>query len=209
MNTTLSIAFLAGLISFLSPWVLPLIPGYISYISGASLEKLVKKKNYLVQFPINYFGLNEILTYGAFSYPIAFLITDLANRSYGKLLARQIVYLGFLIGIIFTLLFSTDFADLISVRIAIGSGVAFITAQLLDIQIFDRLRKKEWFVAPLTSSLIGSTVDTFLFFSISFYATGVPWVTLSLGDLAVKILVAIIMLIPFRMLLKIIKPIKV
>ena len=159
--------------------------------------------------PINYFGLNEILTYGAFSYPIAFLITDLANRSYGKLLARQIVYLGFLIGIIFTLLFSTDFADLISVRIAIGSGVAFITAQLLDIQIFDRLRKNKWFVAPLTSSLIGSTVDTFLFFSISFYATGVPWVTLSLGDLAVKILVAIIMLIPFRMLLKIIKPIKV
>jgi len=158
---------------------------------------------------LNYFGLNEILTYGAFSYPIAFLITDLANRSYGKLLARQIVYLGFLIGIIFTLLFSTDFADLISVRIAIGSGVAFITAQLLDIQIFDRLRKKEWFVAPLTSSLIGSTVDTFLFFSISFYATGVPWVTLSLGDLAVKILVALIMLIPFRMLLKIIKPIKV
>ena len=117
--------------------------------------------------------------------------------------------MGFLIGIIFTLLFSTDFADLISVRIAIGSGVAFITAQLLDIQIFDRLRKKEWFVAPLTSSLIGSTVDTFLFFSISFYATGVPWVTLSLGDLAVKILVAIIMLIPFKMLLKIIKPIKV
>ena len=117
--------------------------------------------------------------------------------------------MGFLIGIIFTLLFSTDFADLISVRIAIGSGVAFITAQLLDIQIFDRLRKKEWFVAPLTSSLIGSTVDTFLFFSISFYATGVPWVTLSLGDLAVKILVALIMLIPFRMLLKIIKPIKV
>ena len=107
------------------------------------------------------------------------------------------------------MLFSTDFADLISVRIAIGSGVAFITAQLLDIQIFDRLRKKEWFVAPLTSSLIGSTVDTFLFFSISFYATGVPWITLSLGDLAVKILVAIIMLIPFRILLKIIKPIKV
>ena len=84
-----------------------------------------------------------------------------------------------------------------------------IRDRLLDIQIFDRLRKKKWFIAPLTSSLIGSTVDTFLFFSISFYATGVPWVTLSLGDLAVKILVAIIMLIPFRMLLKIIKPIKV
>tara|TARA_Y100000768_G_scaffold241751_1_gene183185 strand:- start:28 stop:555 length:528 start_codon:yes stop_codon:yes gene_type:complete len=171
---------------------------------------VVLSSNYLVQFPINHFGLNEVLTYGAFSYPIAFLITDLANRSYGKLLARQIVYLGFLIGIIFTLLFSTNFADLISIRIAIGSGLAFITAQLLDIQIFDRLRnKKEWFVAPLTSSLIGSTVDTFLFFSISFYATGVPWFTLSLGDLAVKILVALIMLIPFRMLLKIVKPIKV
>ena len=169
---------------------------------------VVLSSNYLVQFPINYFGLNEILTYGAFSYPIAFLITDLANRSYGKLLARQIVYLGFLLGIMFTLLFSTDFADLISVRIAIGSGVAFITAQLLDIQIFDQLRKKEWFVAPLPSSLFGSTVHPFLFFSISFYGTGVPWVTLSLGDLGVKILVALIMLIPFRMLLKIFKPIK-
>ena len=93
--------------------------------------------------------------------------------------------------------------------INIIKATKIFTAQLLDIQIFDRLRKKEWFVAPLTSSLIGSTVDTFLFFSISFYATGVPWVTLSLGDLAVKVLVALIMLIPFRMLLKIIKPIKV
>ena len=130
---------------------------------------VVLSSNYLVQFPINYYGLSEILTYGAFSYPVAFLITDLANRFYGKFVARKIVYFGFFIGIIFTLLFSTDFADLISVRIAIGSGVAFITAQLLDIQIFDRLRKKEWFIAPLTSSILGSTVDTFLFFSISFY----------------------------------------
>ncbi len=125
---------------------------------------VVLSSNYLVQFPINYYGLSEILTYGAFSYPVAFLITDLANRFYGKFVARKIVYIGFFIGIIFTLLFSTDFADLISIRIAIGSGVAFITAQLLDIQIFDRLRKKEWFIAPLTSSFIGSTVDTFLFF---------------------------------------------
>ncbi len=170
---------------------------------------VVLTSNYLVQFPVNYYGLSEILTYGAFSYPVAFLITDLANRSYGKSLARQIVYLGFLIGVMFTLLFSTNFADLISIRIAIGSGVAFITAQLIDIQIFDRLRKKEWFIAPLTSSIIGSTIDTFLFFFISFYATGIPWFTLSLGDLAVKILVALIMLVPFRLLLKIIKPIKV
>ena len=168
---------------------------------------VVLSSNYLVQFPINYYGLSEILTYGAFSYPIAFLITDLANRFYGKFVARKIVYIGFFVGIIFTLLFSTDFADLISIRIAIGSGVAFITAQLLDIQIFDRLRKKEWFIAPLTSSFIGSTVDTFLFFSISFYATGVPWITLSLGDLAVKLFVSLVMLIPFRILLKINKPI--
>jgi ribosomal protein L28 len=137
----------------------------------------------------------------AFSYPVAFLITDLANRSYGKVVARKIVYVGFIIGIVFTLFFSTNFADLISVRIAIGSGIAFMVAQLLDVQIFDYLRKKKWFVAPLTSSLIGSTVDTFLFFSISFYATGIPWVTLSLGDLAVKIFVALAMLIPFRLLL--------
>ena len=168
---------------------------------------VVLASNYLVQFPINYYGLGEILTYGAFSYPIAFLITDLANRSYGKFIARKIVYIGFVIGIIFTLFFSTNFEDLISIRIAIGSGVAFLVAQLIDVQIFDQLRKKKWFVAPLTSSLIGSTIDTFLFFSISFYATGVPWITLSLGDLAVKLFVSLLMLIPFRIILKISKPI--
>ena len=174
-----------------------------------SMGVIVLSSNYLVQFPVNYYGLNEILTYGAFTYPIAFLITDLANRSYGKNIARKIVYFGFILGIGFSVLFSTNFADLISIRIAIGSGVAFLTAQLLDVQIFDRLRKKEWFVAPLTSSMIGSTIDTFLFFSISFYGTGVPWVTLSFGDLIVKVLVALIMLIPFRLLLKTFKPIKV
>ena len=176
----------------------------LSLLMGA----VVLSSNYLVQFPVNYYGLNQILTYGAFSYPVAFLITDLANRSYGKIVARKIVYFGFFLGIGFTVLFSTNFADLISIRIAIGSGIAFLTAQLLDVQIFDRLRKKEWFVAPLTSSMIGSTIDTFLFFSISFYGTGVPWVTLSLGDLIVKVIVALIMLIPFRLLLKTFKPIK-
>ena len=176
----------------------------LSFLMGV----VVLSSNYLVQFPIKYYGLEEILTYGAFSYPIAFLITDLANRSYGKMIARKIVYIGFAIGISFTLLFSTNFADLISVRIAIGSGTAFLVAQLLDVQIFDQLRKKKWFVAPLTSSFIGSTVDTFLFFSISFYATGIPWFTLSLGDLAVKIFVALAMLIPFRLLLGTLKAVK-
>ena len=169
---------------------------------------VVLASNYLVQFPIKYYGLEQLLTYGAFSYPIAFLITDLANRSYGKIAARKIVYFGFIIGICFTLFFSTNFNDLRSVRIAIGSGSAFLVAQLLDVQVFDKLRKKRWFIAPLTSSLVGSTVDTFLFFSISFYATGVPWVTLSLGDLAVKIFVALAMLIPFRLLLGTLKPVQ-
>ena len=171
------------------------------------MGEVVLASNYLGQFPIKYYGLEEILTYGAFSYPIAFLITDLANRSFGKIVARKIVYIGFAIGISFTLLFSTNFTDLISIRIAIGSGTAFLVAQLLDVQIFDKLRKKEWFVAPLTSSLIGSTIDTFIFFSISFYGTGIPWITLSLGDLSVKIFVALMMLIPFRLLLKTLKPV--
>ena len=176
----------------------------LSFLMGV----VVLSSNYLVQFPIKYYGLEEILPYGAFSYPVAFLITDLANRSYGKFVARKIVYIGFVIGIGFTVLFSTNFADLISVRIAIGSGTAFLVAQLLDVKIFDQLREKKWFVAPLTSSFVGSTVDTFLFFSISFYGTGIPWLTLSLGDLAVKIFVALIMLIPFRILLGTFKTVK-
>ena len=174
----------------------------LSFFMGA----VVLSSNFLVQFPINYYGLNEILTYGAFSYPIAFLITDLANRSYGKIAARKIVYLGFIIGISFTLFFSTNYSDLISLRIAVGSGTAFLIAQLLDIQIFDRLRRNKWFVAPLASSIFGSVVDTFLFFSISFAGTGIPWVTLSLGALGVKLFVALIMLIPFRLLLSTFKP---
>ena len=173
----------------------------LSFLMGV----VVLSSNYLVQFPIKFNNLEKILTYGAFSYPIAFLITDLANRSYGKTVAKKIVYIGFFIGVTFTLFFSTNFSDLISIRIAIGSGIAFIVAQLLDVQIFDKLRRKKWFVAPLTSSFIGSTIDTFLFFSISFYGTGIPWITLSLGDLAVKILVALLMLIPFRLLLSSLK----
>ena len=166
---------------------------------------IVVVSNYLVQFPIQYFGLEEILTYGAFSYPITFLITDLANRAYGTIVARKIVYLGFFIGVLSTLLVSTNFSNLISVRIAIGSGVAFFIAQNLDIKVFDILRKRSWYVAPLTSSILGSIFDTFLFFSISFYATGVPWVTLAFGDLAVKMFIALSMLIPFRFLLSTIK----
>ncbi len=169
----------------------------LSLLMGA----IVVASNYLVQFPIKYFGLSEILTYGAFSYPITFLITDLANRAYGKIIARRVVYIGFVVGILLTLFVSTNFTDIISIRIAIGSGVAFFIAQNLDVQIFDRLRRKSWYVAPLTSSTIGSITDTFLFFSIAFYASGVPWVTLALGDLIVKLIITLTMLIPFRLLL--------
>ena len=175
----------------------------LSFLMGV----VVLSSNYLVQFPVNHYGLDEILTYGAFSYPVAFLITDLANRSFGKEIATRIVYLGFVLGVGFTILFSTDFADFISIRIAIGSGTAFFVAQLIDVQIFDKLRKKKWFIAPLTSSILGSSIDTFLFFSISFYGTDVSWISLSLGDLAIKTIVALIMLIPFRILLKTFKPI--
>ena len=175
------------------------------FILSFSMALVVVASNYLVQFRVNYFGLEDLLTYGAFSYPIAFLITDLSNRRYGKNAAKKIVYLGFAIGVLLTLYFSTNYSDLISIRIAIGSGTAFLIAQLIDVNIFDKLRKKTWFVAPLVSSFFGSIIDTFLFFSISFYGTGINWFILSLGDLLVKIFVALLMLIPFRLLLSVIK----
>jgi len=171
------------------------------FILAFLMALIVALSNYLVQFPVNYIGLQDIFTYGAFSYPVAFLITDLSNRRYGKNTAKKIVYLGFALGVFITLYFSTNYSNLISIRIAIGSGTAFLVAQLVDVNIFDKLRKKIWFAAPLVSSLIGSTIDTFLFFSISFYGTEINWITLSFGDLFVKIFVALMMLIPFRFLL--------
>ncbi len=170
------------------------------YKLALAMGFVVTVSNYLVQFPINYFDLNEILTYGAFSYPVTFLITDLANRAYGKIVAKKIVYIGFIVGILLTLFVSTNFSDIISIRIAIGSGIAFFIAQNLDVIIFDKLRKKIWFIAPLSSSIFGSIIDTFLFFSIAFYDTGVPWISLAFGDLAVKLLISLSMLIPFRYL---------
>ena len=171
------------------------------FILAFLMALVVALSNYLVQFPVNYLGFQDLLTYGAFSYPVAFLITDLSNRRYGKNTAKKIVYVGFALGVFLTFYFTTNYSDLISVRIAIGSGISFLVAQLIDVNIFDKLRKKIWFTAPLVSSLIGSTIDTFLFFSISFYGTGMNWVTLSFGDLFVKIFVALVMLIPFRLFL--------
>ena len=162
------------------------IENRLFFILALLMASIVTVSNYLVQFPIKYFNLENLLTYGAFSYPIAFLITDLANRSYGKNVAKKIVYLGFALGIFLTLYFSTNYSEIISIRIAIGSGIAFLVAQLIDVNIFDKLRSKKWFVAPLTSSIIGSIIDTFLFFSIAFYGTEMNWITLSIGDLFVK-----------------------
>ena len=162
---------------------------------------VVIASNYLVQFPVKFYKLENLLTYGAFSYPITFLITDLANRAFGIKIARYVVLVGFFIGIILTLFVSTNYEDIISIRIAIGSATAFIIAQNLDVNIFDKLKKKRWYVAPLTSSTLGSIIDTFLFFSIAFYNTGIPWFTLALGDLAVKLIVALVMLTPFRFLI--------
>jgi len=177
------------------------IKNNLFFILSFFMAFVVAISNYFVQFPVKYFNLENFLTYGAFTYPVAFLITDLSNRRFGKKIAKRIVYFGFVLGVFLTFYFSTNYSDLISIRIAIASGTAFLIAQLIDVNIFDKLRKKIWFVAPLVSSTIGSVIDTFLFFSISFYGTGINWVALSLGDLFVKMFVALAMLIPFRLLL--------
>ena len=117
------------------------IENRLFFIFAFSMAFVVALSNYLVQFPVQYFNLENLLTYGAFSYPIAFLITDLSNRRYGKAKAKKIVYLGFALGLFLTLYFSTNFSDLISIRIVIGSGVAFLTAQLIDVNIFDKLKE--------------------------------------------------------------------
>ncbi len=154
-----------------------------------SMVVIVTASNILVQYPIN-----DFLTYGAFTYPVAFLITDLSNRTLGPAKARQVVAAGFVVAVIASL-------ELATVRIALASGSAFLVAQLLDITVFDRLRRMAWWQAPLFSSVIASALDTALFFALAFAGTDVPWVTLAMGDYLVKLLVALAMLIPFRLLM--------
>lgn len=184
--------------------------GSVKILSAAVLAMavVVTASNILVQYPIN-----DLLTWGAFSYPVAFLITDLTNRALGPVRARKVVYVGFAIAVLLSLYFADP-------RIAVASGSAFLVAQLLDIAIFDRLRRKTWWLAPVASSTVASALDTFIFFwlafaatgipftlfGISFGETGVPWQTLALGDYLVKIGVALVMLIPFRLLLSVTKP---
>jgi len=162
---------------------------------------IVLASNYLVQFPFAYFKLDNILTWGAFTYPMAFVVSDIANRIYGFSFTKKIIFIGFVWGVIISYLFSLSPIDLIGVRIVIGSGIAFLVAQTLDAKIFDKLRNsKKWFVPPFVSSFFSSLVDTILFFSIAFYGTEIPWVTLGMGDFAVKLLLAILMLIPFKLI---------
>jgi uncharacterized PurR-regulated membrane protein YhhQ (DUF165 family) len=155
---------------------------------------IVTASNILVQHPIN-----EWLTWGAFTYPVSFLVTDLTNRRLGPAVARRVVYVGFVLAVALSWYLSEP-------RIAIASGTAFLVAQLLDVHVFDRLRRAAWWRAPLTSSLLASAVDTVLFFSIAFAGTAMPWVTLGLGDFAVKLAMALVMLVPFRALMPALAP---
>ena len=162
----------------------------------AAMIVLVSASNYLVQFPVN-----DWLTWGALTYPATFLVTDLTNRAYGPKRARQVVYAGFALAVICSLW-------LASPRIALASGTAFLVAQLLDVYVFDRLRGTSWWKAPLASSALGSAVDTALFFTLAFAGTAVPFVTLALGDFAVKLALAFLFLSPFRLLMAVVRPIK-
>ena len=187
-----------------------------------AMAAVVIASNFLVQFPVDYavgpIALGDLLTWGAFTYPIAFLVTDLSNRHFGPAQARRIILIGFVLAVGISIFVATP-------RIAIASGTAFIVAQLADISIFDRLRHARWWRAPLVSSTLGSILDTVLFFSLAFAATfvmlgandpfaietapllgvlgteGPRWVSWALGDLAVKLLVSLVMLVPYRMLL--------
>ena len=155
---------------------------------------VVTVSNILVQYPIN-----DWLTWGAFTYPLAFLVTDLTNRRFGAGAARGVVGAGFACGVLLS-------AMLAEPRIAVASGTAFLAAQLADVQVFDRMRNARWWKAPLVSSALGSTLDTALFFSLAFAGSGLPWVTWALGDLGVKAGFALILLIPFRLLLDTTRP---
>jgi uncharacterized PurR-regulated membrane protein YhhQ (DUF165 family) len=158
---------------------LPLVP-------LLAMVLVVVASNWLVQFPIN-----DLLTWGAITYPFSFLITDVTTRLEGPQRARRVVWVGFALAVLLSIWLATP-------RIALASGTAFLVGQLLDIQVFQRLRHGSWWRAPLISSTLGSAVDTALFFSLAFAGTDVPWVSLAIGDLGVKLVLAVLALAPFR-----------
>jgi uncharacterized PurR-regulated membrane protein YhhQ (DUF165 family) len=159
-----------------------------------ALVLVILSSNILVQTP-----LNDWLTWGAITYPFSFLITDLANRYYGLRFARRVVYAGFVIALALSAYYATP-------RIALASGTAFLVAELVDVHIFDRLRRRAWWQPPLISTLVGSALDTAVFFTLAFYATDMPWITLALGDFGVKVALAVVTLLPFRAALALVRP---
>ncbi len=160
-----------------------------SFVFGTlAMGAVVLASNRLVEIPIN-----DWLTWGAFTYPLAFLVTDLVNRRSGPGLAMRVVWAGFVLGVLLSLVAA-------DARIALASGTAFFVAQMLDVRVFDALRARRWWVAPGASSALGSVVDTALFFGIAFAGTGLPWGQWAIGDLGVKLAMAAAVLLPYRWL---------
>ncbi len=151
---------------------------------------IVASANWLVQYPVN-----DWLTWGALTYPVSYFVTDLTNRIKGPASARKVVWSGFALAVVVS-------AFLAGPRIALASGAAFLVSQMLDIRVFDRLRRRAWWQPPLFSSVIGSAVDTALFFALAFYSTDMPWVTLAVGDYGVKLAIALLMLAPWWLALR-------
>ena len=161
---------------------------------AAAMVVIVVSSNILVQYP-----LSDWLTWGAITYPFSFLVVDLANRYRGPRMARRIVYVGFVVALLLSAWLATP-------RIAVASGTAFLCAELLDVTIFNRLRRHAWWKPPLVSTLFASVVDTAIFFTLAFAGTDMPWVTLALGDLGVKLAIALFALVPFRVALALVRP---
>jgi len=177
-----------------------------------AMALVVVASNILVQYPFELFGLGDYLTWGAFTYPVAFLVTDLTNRRYGPRVARQLVVVGFALAVVLSIWLATP-------RIAMASGTAFLVGQLLDITLFNRLRRQAWWCAPFVGSVIGSVLDTALFFSLAFagdpdmsglvnlFGTDVMlWQSLAVFDFTVKMLIALTALLPYGALMSVILP---
>ena len=195
-------------------------------LSVLAMGLVILISNELVQHPVNAFllgiDLSVILTWGAFTYPIAFLVTDTTNRIFGPRSARKVVAVGFALGVVLTLLAALGIAISVSqassmttwqalwndpdalsmLRIALASGAAFLVAQLLDIKVFDILRQKVWWKAPTASSLIGSFFDTLIFFLLAFAGTGLPWMSWAIGDFCAKLVMIMLLLYPFRLMIR-------
>lgn len=158
-------------------------------VAVCAMGLVVVGSNILVQYPINHW-----LTWGGLSYPVAFLVADVLNRRFGPSAARRVACVGFVAALIVSAWVATP-------RIALASGLAFLSAQLSDIYVFDRLRDQRWWRAPLLGGVVGAILDTFMFFSVAFAGTGIHWVALLFGDLCVKLFVNVTMLAPFRALM--------